>query len=96
MSAEERAEAERLFEVTQEAIAEDQWRVCCLMASKKDGQLLGETEFSLRDRVLRMGAIILEAAVNERRKKGATTVVASLAPAVNTMPASLNGDEKRS
>jgi hypothetical protein len=96
MTAEERAEAQRLFEVTQQAMAEEQWRICCLMASKKDNQLLGQTEFDLRDRVLRVGAIALEAAVNQRRKKGATTAVASLARTANTTRASSGGGKKRS
>jgi hypothetical protein len=95
MTAEERAEAERLFEVTQAAMAEEQWRICCLMASKKDDQLLGQTEFDLRDRVLRVGAIALEAAVNERRQKGATTVVASPAPNASTMRDLSGGGRRR-
>lgn len=96
MTAEERAEAQRLFEVTQAAMADEQWRMCCLLASKKDGQLLGQTEFDLRDRVLRVGAIALEAAVNERRKKGGTPVVASLAPNASTTHDSSDGGRKRS
>lgn len=96
MTAEECAQAERLFEVVQQATADEQWRICCLMASKKDNQLLGQTEFEVRDRVLRMGAVALEAALDQRRKKGATTVVASLAPTANTTPASSTGGRKRS
>jgi hypothetical protein len=96
MTAEERAEAERLFEVTQEAMAEEQWRICCLMASKKDAQLLGQTEFDLRDRVLRLGAIVLEAAVNQRCKKGATMAAALLARNASTTRDSLSGERKRS
>lgn len=96
MTAEQCAEAERLFEVVQQATADEQWRICCLMASKQETQLLGQTEFDLRQRVLRMGAIALEAAVNQRRKKGATTAVASLAPTANTMRGSSGGGRKRS
>ena len=45
------------------------------MAMKKDGEQFGRAEFELRDHVHRIGAItleaaVLEAAVNERRKKG--------------------------
>ena len=81
MSPEQFEEAQRLFQVTQQAMIDEQWRICCLLAGKKDEQLLGQTEFEMRDHLLRMGAKALEAAVNGRRKKGATTVVASLAPA---------------
>ena len=70
MTAEQFAEAQRIFEVTQDALADEAWRMACLMAGKKDHQLLGETEFKLRDHVHRIGAITVEAAVNERRKKG--------------------------
>jgi hypothetical protein len=107
MSLEQFEEAQRLFEVTQQATIDEQWRMCCLLARKKDGELLGQTEFELREHVMRMGARALEAAVNERRQKGATTVVASLAPAstatntatasaATTTPASSSGGRKRS
>lgn len=72
MSQEEFEQAQRLYEVTETAMAEERWRMCCMMASKQEDQLLGQTEFELRDRALRMGAITLEAAVNDRRKKGGT------------------------
>ena len=72
MSPEQFAEAQRLFEVTENATSDELWRMCCLMASKKNDQLFGKTEFELRDLVHRIGAITLEAAANERRKKGAT------------------------
>ena len=90
------AEAQRLFEVTEQATSDEVWRICCLMASKEDRQLLGQTEFDLRDRVLRVGAVALQAAVDQRRKKGATTAVASLARTASTTPASSTGDAKRS
>ena len=77
MSDEQFAEAQRIMEVSQEALRKEIWRMSCLMACKKNGELLGQTEFALRDIVLRVGAIILENAVNERRKKGVTTAVAS-------------------
>lgn len=70
MTAEEFEEAQRLYEVTEAAMAEERWRMCCLMAAKQDGEMLGQTEFELRAHVLKMGAMTLEAAVNQRRKKG--------------------------
>lgn len=45
MSEEQFEEAQRLFEVTEDAMAEERWRMCCLMASKPGDQLLGQTEF---------------------------------------------------
>ena len=102
MSPEQFEEAQRLFEVTQQAVRQEQWRMCCLLAGKKDGDLLGQTEFEMRDHLMRIGAKALEAAVNERRQKGATTAVASpasvstTAPAATITPASSSGARRRS
>jgi hypothetical protein len=72
MSPEQFEEAQRIYAVTQQAANEELWLMSCLMASKEDRQMLGQTEFQLRDHVHRIGAFALENAVNERRKKGAT------------------------
>ena len=53
MSRDQFEEAQRLFEVTQQASTDEQWRICCLLASKEDGQLLGQTEFEMRDHLHR-------------------------------------------
>jgi len=45
-------------------------RVARLFASKPDSQLLGKTEFELRDRLMHLGAATLEAALAERKKGG--------------------------
>jgi hypothetical protein len=42
-----------------------------LLASKKDRDLLGQTEFEVRDRVHAIGAKAIQTALSER-KKGAT------------------------
>jgi len=61
------------------------------MVGKRDDQLFGETEFTLRDKVLRMGAKALQATVNDR-KKGGTKVAASSAPiAAKTRVSSAGG-----
>ena len=41
-----------------------------LLASKPDRQLLGQTEFEVRDRVHKIGAKALETALDERKKGG--------------------------
>jgi hypothetical protein len=76
MSDEQYAEAQQLIQVSMKAIEDEVWRMSCLMACKKNGEMFGETEFTLRDMLLRAGAIILENAVNGRRKKGGTTAAA--------------------
>jgi hypothetical protein len=79
MTEEQFVEARRILELTEQARQDELWRMACLLASKKDGELLGQTEFELRDRVLRFGGTLLEAAVNGRKKKAATSAVALLA-----------------
>ena len=56
-----------------------------LMASKGNRQLLGETEFLLRDAVHRLGAEGIDIALHERKKRG-TAGVASTVPAVEKTP----------
>ena len=41
-----------------------------LLAAQEDGSLLGATEFAVRDRVHRLGADALQAALAERKKGG--------------------------
>jgi hypothetical protein len=96
MTPEQFEEAQRVFEVSRQAAEEELWRMACLTAGKKDGEMFGETEFQLRDIVLRIGARTLEAAVNERRKKGGTQAAVSRAVTASTTRASSTGGRKRS
>jgi hypothetical protein len=41
-----------------------------LLVSKPDSELLGATEFEVRDRVHTIGARVLETALTERKKGG--------------------------
>jgi hypothetical protein len=45
-------------------------RMARLMASKGNHELLGATEYEVRDRVHELGARVLETAAEERQKKG--------------------------
>lgn len=63
--------AERLYQALRSACDDELRRIARLLASKPDDQLLGRTEFEVRDRVHTIGARAIEAALNER-KKGAT------------------------
>lgn len=96
MTEEQFGEAKRVLEVTEQATADELWRLCCLMAVKQDGEMLGQTEFQMRDVIHRIAAITLEAAVNERRKKGVTTAAALPAQAVSTTRVLSTGGRKRS
>lgn len=93
LTPEQLAEAQRNFEVMKKAAEEDLWRIACLMAGKPDSELLGRTEFEVRDHVLQIGAKAIETAVNGRKKggtKGAATSVRSVA----AMPDSSSGGRR--
>ena len=95
LTPEELAEAKRSFEVMKEAVQEDLWRIACLMAGKRTDQLLGRTEFEVRDQVLRIGAKAVETAVNGRKKGGTKGAALSVSNAEQT-PASSSGGTRPS
>jgi hypothetical protein len=64
------AEAQRLFALLQQPFLDEARRLARLLAAKPDAQLLGKTEFEVRDAVHRLGAQALEAALDERKKGG--------------------------
>lgn len=84
------AEAERLFTILKETTEADLKALARLLASKADRDLLGATEFQVRDRVLRIGAQALATALSER-KKGATTGPAGPARTAGRRPNSNAG-----
>jgi hypothetical protein len=90
LTPEQRDEADRIKQRLM-AVVEDEIRdIAELLASKPDRQILGQAEFQVRDRVHKIGAQAIEAALDER-KKGATKVAASAAR-VATGPASSSAD----
>jgi hypothetical protein len=91
LTPEQLAEAQRNFEVMKKASEEDLWRIACLMASKPDSQLLGRTEFEVRDHLLRMGAKAVETAVNGRKKRATKAAAPSVGNAVETPGLSSGG-----
>ena len=70
LTSEQKAEAQRLFDALQGPFLDEARRLAELLASKADAQLLGRTEFEVRDSVHRLGARALEAALDERKKGG--------------------------
>jgi hypothetical protein len=64
-------EAERIYQTLLKAAATDLRDIAELLASKPDHQLLGRTEFEVRDLVHALGAKALQTAL-EGRKKGGT------------------------
>lgn len=71
LTLEQEQEAQRLAEIIAQKTKEEVLLMARLLVSKQDHELLGATEFEIRDRVHRIGAQALETAVN-RRKKGGT------------------------
>jgi hypothetical protein len=70
LTAEQKAEAQRLFEALQGPFLDEARRLAELLASKPDAQLLGKTEFEVRDAVHRLGATALQTALQGRKKGG--------------------------
>ena len=70
LTPEQKTEAQRLYEALQGPFLEEARRLAELLARKPDAQLLGKTEFEVRDAVHRLGAKALQTALNERKKGG--------------------------
>ena len=71
LTPEQQAEADRIEQRLTELVRGDLRELAEHLACKPDDQLLGATEYEVRDRVHRIGARALEAAM-AGREKGAT------------------------
>lgn len=71
LTPEQEAEAQRLAELVAEKTKAEVLQMARLLVSKKDREMFGKTEFELRDRCHRLGAQLMQTALDER-KKGAT------------------------
>jgi hypothetical protein len=63
--------SDRIYQALRQAAESDLRTLADLLASKPDHQLLGQTEFEVRDRAHKIAARAFETALDER-KKGAT------------------------
>jgi len=70
LSEAQEAEAQRIYERLRGAFDTELHAMSRFMASKQNGELFGQTEYELRDRVHELGAWVLETAADERQKKG--------------------------
>lgn len=70
LTPDQKAEAQRLFEAFPQPFLEEARRLAELLACQPDAQLLGPTEFEVRDAVHRLGATALETALQGRKKGG--------------------------
>ena len=70
LTPEQEAEAQRLADIIAAKAKEEALQMARLLVSKPDHQLLGATEFEIRERVHKIGACAIETAVNQRKKGG--------------------------
>ncbi len=63
-------EEQLIYERLAGCFDDERKRIAKLLADKDDSNLFGQTEYDLRDRVHALGAKSLEAAADERQKKG--------------------------
>jgi hypothetical protein len=70
LAPQQQAEADRLADLLMKNVAQEVRAIAELLASKPDNQLLGKTEFEVRDQVHKIGAKAIETALNERKKGG--------------------------
>ena len=64
------AEAQRLANIIAQKAREEALAMARLLVSKQDHELLGATEFEIRERVHKLGAHAIETALQERKKGG--------------------------
>ena len=91
MTPEELTEVQRVHDVVLKAMDREIWQLAQFMVTRRDDQLFGEAEFTLRDKALRMGAQALEATVNDRKKRGIRVAVSSVPTAAKTRVSSDGG-----
>ena len=70
LSPEQEAEAQRLADIIAQRAKDEVLVMARLLVSKQDHEMLGATEFQIRDRVHQLGAHAIETALNERKKGG--------------------------
>jgi hypothetical protein len=86
LSPEQEAEAQVVFQRLKSVFEREALQLARLMASKEDRQVLGRTEFEVRDHVHRLGAQVLESVLQERKKKG-TRARVRLVPSARSLRA---------
>ena len=70
LTPEQEADAQRLADSIAVKTKDELLQITRLLVSKQDHELLGQTEFEVRDLVHKIGAHAIETALNERKKGG--------------------------
>jgi hypothetical protein len=94
LSADEEAEAQRIADIVVGRMRAEAIELGRMLVSKANGELFGQTEFQVRDAVHRVGAVALDAALEERKKRGTKDRVSSVPRAAAT-PASKGTTRKK-
>jgi hypothetical protein len=87
LTPEQELEAARIEDIVRGAAASEIRQICRLLVSRQNSEFFGRTEFVLRDAMLRIGARALDAALDERKKRGTRDPARSVPTAAKT-PAS--------
>lgn len=70
LTAEQEAQAARIEDVILAGMRAEARAMARFMASRQDSELLGASEFLIRDRCHALGARVIDAALSERKKGG--------------------------
>lgn len=70
LTPEQEQEAARIADVVLGGMRAEVQKMARVLVSKKNGELLGPTEFRIRDACHRVGARLIDAALEERKKRG--------------------------
>lgn len=70
LTEQQEAEAERIKDILMAKARVEIDRMARLLASRENGELLGQTEFQLRDACHRIGAAGIDATLEARKKRG--------------------------
>jgi hypothetical protein len=70
LTPEQEAHAQELAQTVFHSLEADILQMTRLLASKSDHQVLGQTEFQIRDLVHKIGAKTIQTELNARQKKG--------------------------
>jgi hypothetical protein len=73
LTPEQEAQAQQRAALIQQATAADVLRIARLLVSKDEAHTFGQTEFQLRDLVLRLGANALETSLAQQKTAAAAT-----------------------
>ena len=77
LTVEEEAEAQRIADIVAAGARVEALKIGRLLASRRNSELFGQTEFEVRDAVHRIGTRALETALEERKKRGIAGPVGS-------------------